>query len=377
MVPFGKYPERGIRKMGEEALWNALNDAGARPKDIQTAYCGNVGVASDTPMMAAQIALEQVGILKIPVTRIENACGSGSNAFRDAWLAIQSGIYDVALAFGIEKMTKMTMEQMKIMASGGGGDKEMEGSMGFFAVGIFGMAAHLHMDKYGTTREQIAKVSVKNHFHGSLNPLAQYGKPVTVEEVIASRPISDPLNMLDCCPFSDGAAAAILVSPEAAKRFSGTPVRVLAAAQASGTYTMETEGMVSETIQRAAQQAYEMSGLGPEDIDVAEVHDCFTIAEITHYEDLGFCKRGEGGRLIEEDRTTFGGRPVVNPSGGLLSKGHPLGATGVAQICEIVQQLRGKSGKRQVEGARIGLTHNGGGFRHGDGGCTCVHIFEA
>ncbi len=375
MTRFGKLPELGVRELAEEAVFNALVDAGARPGDIEIAYCGTEAMAPDTPMLPGQIALEQVGITGIPITNVANACGSGSNAVREAWLALQSGLYDVALAVGVEKLTSPSPDQYQILSRLGGADLMLEGSMGFFPPGVFSMSALKHMEKYGTTREQIALVAVKNNYHGSLNPKAHYQKPVTLEQVLNSRPVSYPLNVLDCCPISDGCAAVVLCAADVAKRFSGTPVRIRAAAQKSGTYKDDPE-LDADTTRRAAAEAYEMAGVGPEDIDLAEVHDCFTFAEIQHYEDLGFCKKGEGGRFIEEGHAAIGGKVAVNPSGGLLAKGHPLGATGPGQIYEVVQQLRGRCGKRQVPGARIGMTHNGGGFRHGDTGIVACFILE-
>jgi acetyl-CoA acetyltransferase len=326
-------------------------------------------------MLPGQIALEQAGITGIPITNIANACGSGSNAVREAWLALQSGLYDVALAIGVEKLTAPSPDQFQMLSRLGGADLMLEGSMGFFPPGVFSMAALRHMEQYGTTREQIAQVAVKNNFHGSLNPKAHYQKRVTLEQVLSSRPVSYPLNVLDCCPISDGCAVVVLCGADVAKRFTGRPVRVRATAQRSGTYK-DDPNLRADTTQRAAQEVYEMAGLGPKDIDLAEVHDCFTFAEIQHYEDLGFCKMGEGGRFVEEGGANIEGQVAVNPSGGLLAKGHPLGATGPGQICEIVQQLRGECGDRQVPNARIGLTHNGGGFRHGDTGIVTCFVLE-
>lgn len=376
IVKFGKFPERGIRRMGEEVLLDVLKDAGAKPSDIQSAYVGCQNTAcDDTLMMTGQIALEQAGIVGIPITHCVNACGSGSNAFREAWLAIKSGVYDVVLALGIEKMSSPLLPQAMLAGKLGGGDSELEGAYGLFAPGIFGMFAKRHMEEYGTTREQIAKVAVKNRQHASLNPRAQYPYPTTLEEVLSSRVVADPITVLESSPISDGAAAAILVSEDAVKRFEGKPVEVIASAHVSGTYAVRNI-LEIDTTKRAAEMAYEMAGVGPEDIDVAEVHDCFSIAEIMHYEDLGFCPKGEGGRFIDSGAPYLGGQKPVNTSGGLIAKGHPLGATGIAQIAEIVFQLRGTAGKRQVQGARIGLTHNGGGFRKADIGAVCVHIFK-
>ncbi len=377
MVKFGTFEDRGIRKMAEEVLFQAIKDAGAHPSQIQAAYCGTNGFSSDTPEMQGPISFVQAGITGVPILQLKNGCASGSNAFREAWIAIQSGLYDVVVALGIEKLSAVTLEMIKLAASMGGGDGELEGSMGFFPPGIFAMFARHYIDDLGVTREQLAKVSVKNHFHGTLNPNAHFQKNVTVEQVLASRPVTSPLNLLDCCPISDGAAAAVLVSEDVLKKFSGRPVWVKGAAQTSGTYPEEGDIGETDTTRRAAAEAYEMAGLGPKDIDLAEVHDCFTPAELMHYRDLGFCKDiPEAAYWLEQGYTQLGGRLPVNTSGGLLAKGHPLGATGVAQICEIVEQLRGEAGARQVEGAITGITHNGGGFRQGDVGSVCVHILQ-
>jgi len=375
MTRFGRLSEYGVREMAEEAVFDALKDAGAKPSDMEIAYCGTEAMGPDTPMLVGQIALEQMGIKGIPITNIANACGSGSNAVREAWLALQSGLYDVAIALGVEKLTSPHPDMFQLLSRLGGADLMLEGCMGFFPPGVFSMAALKHMELYGTTREQIARVAVKNNYNGSLNPKAHYQKPVTLEDVLNSRPVSYPLNVLDCCPISDGAAAVVLCGADVAKRFTGTPVRMRAAAQKSGTYKDDMD-LNADTTRRAAKEAYEMAGLGPEDIDLAEVHDCFTFAEIQHYEDLGFCKHGEGGRFVEEGHANIGGKIAVNSSGGLLAKGHPLGATGPGQVNEVVEQLRGKCGKRQVAGARIGMTHNGGGFRHGDTGIVVSFILE-
>lgn len=372
MTRFGQLWDVGVREMAEEALLKALKDAGAKPGDIQAAYCGSMGMAADAPMMIGQIVLEQVGIAGIPISRVENACASGSNAFREAWLALQSGLYDVAIAVGVEKMSAPSLDYARFASRFGGGDVVMEGSMGFFPPGIFAMAARKQMER-GITRKQLALVAVKNHRHGALNPLAHYQKEVSVEDVLGSRPVADPLNVLDCSPISDGCSVAIIASKAAAKKFTGTPVWIRASAQVSGTYRDE-DGMFPDTTRRAAKEAYDMAGIGPEDLDLAEVHDCFTPAEIMHYEDLGFCTPGDGGKFVEEGRSSLGGPLPVNASGGLLSKGHPLGATGIAQIIEVTNHLRGRAGKRQVDGARIGLTHNGGGFRHMDAGAVLIHI---
>lgn len=376
MTQFGKHPDKGIKELGEEGAYKAMKDAGVRPKDIQAAYCGYMlGRLSGQEASPGHIALNQVGIRGIPITRVENGCASGSFAFREAWIGIASGLYDVAMAIGIEKMTGApTQETLKAMA--GGSDSELEGIYGITFPGIFAMIARRHMEQYGTKREQLAMVSVKNHSNGCLNPYAQYKEEYTIEDVLNSRSIARPLNLLDCCPISDGCACVILASKEAARRFSSKPIDIVASAHTTGTYDDDKEITSFEATRRGAKQAYEMAGLGPQDIDVAEVHDCFTIAEIIHYEDLSFCKKGEGGPFVEAGHSQIGGKTPVNPSGGLLSKGHPIGATGLAQIVEIVEQLRGQCGPRQVQDAKVGMAHCLGGFMHGDVCNAAIHIFK-
>lgn len=376
MTPFGKHTGLGIKQLGEQALWEALQDARMKPSDIQVAYCGHAsGSLSKQEFTPGQVALREVGITRIPVTRVENACASASSAFREAWIAVASGLYDVALAMGIEKMSEASTEEV-MRALAGGSDAELEGSMGVTFPGVFAMIARRHMYQYGTTREQMAMVSVKNHRNGARNPLAHYQKECTVEEVLNSRMIAHPLTLLECSPISDGCAVAILTSRDLAQKHNFSPIWVAASGQASGAWEGKDITIIDPTI-RASQQAYEMAGLGPEDIDLVEVHDCFSIAEILHYEDLGFCPKGEGGRLIQEGATKITGRIPFNTSGGLLSKGHPIGATGLAQIFELVQQLRGRAGARQVDGAKVGMAHCLGGFMHSDACSVAVHILKA
>jgi acetyl-CoA C-acetyltransferase len=376
MTQFGKHTELGIREMGEEALWAALQDAGVAPKQIQVAYVGNaMARLSGQEMVPGQMVLREVGINSIPITRVENACASASFAFREAWLAVASGLYDVALAMGIEKMSAATTAEVT-QALAGASDTELEASLGITFPGVFAMVARRHMHQYGTTREQLALVSVKNHRNGALNPRSQYRKECTVEEVLASRPIAWPLNLLDCCPISDGCAAAVLVAKDLVSRYTTKPVWVAASGQASGAFEPMADITIFKPTVMAARSAYEMAGLGPEDIDLAEVHDCFDIAEIIHTEDLGFCAKGEGGGCAEAGETAIGGRIPINPSGGLLAKGHPVGATGLAQIVELVEQLRGQSGPRQVEGAKVGLAMCLGGFMHSDACSVAVHILK-
>lgn len=377
MTQFGKHTDKTIRELGEEAVWAALQDAGMSPKDVQVAYAGNaLGRISGQEMISGQMVLREVGITGIPITRIEDACASASFAFRESWLAIASGLFDVAVAVGYEKMTGATTAEI-MEALAGASDTELEASLGITFPGVFAMVARRHMYQYGTTREQLAQVSVKNHDNGALNPRSQYQKRFTVEEVLASRPIASPLGLLDCCPISDGCAAAILVAKDLVPRYARKPIWIAASGQASGSFEPGSDITILKPTITASQSAYNQAGLGPEDIDLAEVHDCFTIAEVLHTEDLGFASKGEGGPFIQDGNTAIGGRIPINTSGGLLSKGHPVGATGLAQIVEVVEQLRGQSGQRQVEGAKVGLAMCLGGFMHSDAGVVAVHILKS
>jgi len=287
-------------------------------------------------------------------------------AFREAYRNVAAGLYDIVLAMGLEKMTGSPSADIR-RAMAGGADNELEGNLGITFPGVFGLIANRHMHDFGTTREQMALVSVKNRGNAARNPLAQFREPVTVEQVMSSRMIARPLRLLECSALSDGCSAAILTTPEQARRFAaGKPVFVKAAVLGGGQLRDDADLVSFPASARAAREAYEAAGIGPEDVDLAEVHDCFSIAEIVHCEDLGFCAKGEGGKLVESGATRIGGRIPVNPSGGLIGKGHPLGATGVAQVVEVVNQLRGRCGERQVEGAAVGLTQTLGGFSHGD-----------
>jgi len=372
MTKFGKFPDLPVEQLGRDAVWAAMKDAGIRPKDVQVAYLGNLTEGRETGHIScvAQEILRGIGVRGIPTTRVENACASGSTAIREAWLAVGSGLYDLALAVGVEKLTGRGPAPLART-----GDT-LEGIAGFAPPGMWAMRARRHMEQYGTTVEQMARVAVKNRRHGRLNPRAQYPKEVTVEEVRSSPMICSPLTMLDSCPTTDGGAAAILCSEEMAKRYTTRMIYVAAAALQSGTYESTRNIAVNEIEKRASRQAYEWAGIGPEDLDFAEVHDCFTIAEIVRTENLGFCKEGEGGRLAEEGVTALGGKLPVNPSGGLLCKGHPIGATGVAQVAELVWQLREEAGERQVKGAKVGLAHCSGGFIAQDTGASAVIILK-
>ena len=371
MTQFGKFPERSLRDLGREACWSALKDSGIQPGRVEAGFCGNaLGGRVQKEHGIGQSVLWEVGIRGIPIINIENACASGSSAFREAWIGVASGMYDVAIAVGVEKtvMKKGTMLDI--------GDADLEVKIGDVFPGLFAMRAQRHMYEYGTTLEQMAKVSVKNHHNGCLNPYAQYKKEFTVEEVLHSTMIADPLTLYSCCPNSDGAAAAIVASKNVAKKSSAKPIKILASVLSTGLYHNKKDLAMFDLDFKVAEKAYEMAGVGPEDINLAEVHDAFTIAELMHYEGVGFCKVGESGRLIDEGETEIGGRIPVSPSGGLQAKGHPVGASGVAQIVEIVWHLRGEAGLRQVANARIGLAHIMGGGTEGDVGACTIHILE-
>lgn len=367
---------RSLRDIGIEACLKAIRDANIRPRDIQCAYAGNLAQWEfGQGLYIGHLVLRELGIKKIPITRVENGCATGSCAFREAWYKIATGACDIALAFGVEQMTVV---DSSVMLSGAMGRQyaEREGDMGFTFPGLYGLIGRRHMEEYGTTREQFAMIAVKNRKYGALNPDAQLRTPVSLEEVLGSKMVSDPVTALQCCPRGDGSAAAVLVSGDIARKYTSNPIWISASVQVSGGYPDDKSFSYFDGDVRAAGEAYEMAGIGPEDLDVAEVHDCFTVAELVHYEDLGFCRKGEGGRFIEEGLSEIGGKIAVSPSGGLLSKGHVIGATGVSQIVEIVRQLRWQAGPNQVAGAKVGMQHNGGGYTHTDNATAVIHILR-
>lgn len=367
---FGKFPEKLPYQLGAEAAWAALQDAGVSPKEIQFAYCANLYGG----MVIGQAVLGEVGVTSIELTNVENACAGGATAIRKAWWDIASGLYDIGIAIGLESMTTSPIAGKLIPPAKG----DLTGELGMNMVARFALSQRRYMDQFGISLQQIAKVSVKNHHHGCLNPYSQYKKELTIEEIINSKPICEPITLLQCCPSTDGAAAVILASSNIAKKFTTKPVWISASVLISGDYSFRWEDITfSDMTYKCANRAYEMAGVGPEEIDVCELHDAFAVNELQHYAELGFCKRGEEVRLIEEKITELGGKLPVNPSGGLLSKGHPISASGVAQIAEVVWQLRGQAGKRQVEDAKIGLAHVAGGEVSGlESGAVAVHILK-
>ena len=351
--------ERDFTELVHEAVGDALKMAGVAPERLEQAFAGYVNGMSTQ----GQRALYGMGIGGLPVYNVHNYCSTGSTALHLGYQAIASGMNECVLAFGFEKMQKGPLE--KQLSGLENIAKETDKGAPPVAARMFGDGGRQHMEQYGTTKEQFAKVSVKNHRHSVNNPRSQYREACSLDEVLASRMVYDPLTILQCCPTSDGAGAAILCSQEFATRQAiSRPVKIVAQAMQTDRmedFAMGALGMIGVGMsRRAAQKVYEQAGLGPEDVQVIELHDCFSTNELVTYESLGLCKEGDGGRLIDEDQVTYGGRWVVNPSGGLLSKGHPLGATGLAQCAELVWQLTGAAEKRQVEGARVGLQHNVG-----------------
>jgi acetyl-CoA acyltransferase len=368
MIKFGRFPDKSVPQLGAEAAKLALKDAGLTIHDIEALYSGNLMQAA---AMVGQRVLQEIGMTGIPVTNSSNACATGATAFREGWTAIKAGIYDVVLVLGVEQLGGVGL----LGGGGGGGGIPKEGLLGSGLMpAVFAEAGMEHTRKYGTTFEQFAKVSVKNHHHSTRNPKAMYQKETPLDMVMGAEMIAYPNTKLMCSVNVDGAAAAVLVSERKAKELGrGRTVKIAASVLTSDPFTERDLVMpdVNTCTRQAAAKAYEMAGVGPEDLDLVELHDCFATAEILHYENLGLCKDGEAGRMIDEGETAHGGRIPVNVSGGLLSKGHPLGATGVANIYEVTTHLRGEAGDRQVEGAKLGLTHV-----IGLGSACGIHILE-
>jgi len=367
LIKFGRYPDKNCAQLGAEAALLALDDAGLTIKDVNAVYCSSLFNAMG--LMGQQV-LKQIGMTGVPVVNVANACASGATAFREAFAGIRAGLADVALVVGVEQNPKGMMEMGTTFGP------NPEGIMGSGTMpAVFAEAGMAHAAKYGTTFEQFAKVSVKNHHHSTMNPKSTYQIETPLEMVMGAEMIAYPNTKLMCSVNVDGAAAAVLISEKKARELGvmGRAVRVRGSGLASDPYEVRHPVMfdANSVTRVAAKQAYEMAGVDPRDVNVVELHDCFATAELLHYENLGLCGEGEAGPFIDSGATTLGGRVPVNVSGGLLSKGHPIGATGVANICEIVFHLRGEAGTRQVEGARIGLAHV-----LGFGAAAGVHILE-
>jgi acetyl-CoA acetyltransferase len=396
MTPFGKHLDTGLKALGAEAVKSALADAGIGQDALEAAYVGNAaaGLVTGQESIRGQVILRSIGLGRIPVVNVENACASASTALNQACAMVTAGLYDVVLALGVEKLyhedkkksfgafsgavdveaMQTIMEGLRKNAAEGGAKSASSGAgeKRSMFMDIYAAMARGHMQKYGTTAAQFAGVSAKNSFHGSMNPRAQFREALTVEEVLAAPMIAEPLTRPMCSPIGDGAAAAIVVSEKKARELGiEQPVRVAASVLRSGwDHDIDEPG----TVELCSREVYEEAGVGPEDLDVVECHDASAPAEVAAYESMGLCPKGEGGRLIDEGATRLGGRLPVNTSGGLLRKGHPVGATGIAQIVELTEQLQGRSGERQVEGAKVALAHNGGGTIGTDAAAMCMTI---
>jgi acetyl-CoA acyltransferase len=362
MLKFGRYPDKTVPELGADAALIALKDAGVAMKDVEMFACGNLYQSN---AMVGQRILQQIGQTGIPVVNVSNACATGSTAFREAYMGVASGLYDVTMAVGVEQMGKQGL-----LGGGGGGSDPAYATEGRLGSGlmpaVFGQAGVEHMRKYGTTFAQIAKISVKSHKHATKNPFSQYRNEVTLEDVMNARMVGFPNTLYMCCPTGDGAACAVLVSEDKLKQFAAgrKRARVAASVLTSDPWTDRdlTLPDVSTLTRRASKKAYEMAGVGPKDIALTELHDCFASAELVHYENLGLCGDGEAGKFIDEGggvHPGLGGKAPVNVSGGLLSKGHPLGATGVANICEVAWHLTEdeRAKDRQVPNAKVGQAH--------------------
>ena len=400
MIRFNKYPDRTVRDMAHEAINLTLKDAGIEKEGLQSAFFSNTfwGMFANQHSIRGQVVLRSMGIGAIPVVNVENACAGASTALHLAYTGIRAGMYDVAIAIGSEKITdpdKMKSlsayatamdvenfaEQMALLEKASktfkveipeGQTPPGEGRSIF--MDAYATGARWHMSKFGTTQKQLALVCAKNHFHGSLNPMAQYQNDMTAEEVLADRPIAYPLTRAMCAPVGDGAAAVIVCSEAYLKKLKNArPIKIRASVHGSG---MDRDFDGEDIGERLVKQAYDVAGVGPQDISLAELHDATAYGEIHQTEAMGFCPMGGGGSYAETGATKLGGKQPVNTSGGLECRGHPIGASGLAQIYEIGMQLRGDAGKRQVEGARLGLAENGGGNIGLEEAAMCIHILE-
>lgn len=394
MTRFMKYPDKGLKQLGSEAVLAAVADAGLALADIEAAYVGNcaAGLVTGQESIRGQVILSTIGVGKIPIINVENACASGSTALLQACAMVSTGLYDTVLALGVEKLSHpdklrsfaafagaMDVDELNDMIASlqtsAASETGSPGQNRSMFMDVYAIAARAHMQRFGTTKAQFAAVAAKNSLHGSLNPNAQFRDALSVEQVLNDRLIVEPLTRAMCSPIGDGAAAAVVVSERRARQLGiSRPVRVVTSVMHSGWNHRDDE---PDTVELCARDAYAEAGVGPTDLHVVELHDASAPGEIMAYEQLGLCPRGEGGTLVESGATTLGGRIPVNTSGGLLRKGHPVGATGLAQIVELTLQLQGRAGKRQVEGATLALAQNGGGKSGNDAAAMLVTILEA
>jgi acetyl-CoA acetyltransferase len=391
MTRFAKHRDAGLKQLGAEAARAAVADAGLELGDLEAAWVGNcaAGLVTGQESVRGQVILDAMGVGRIPIVNVENACASGSTALREACAFVSAGLHDCVLALGVEKLTHddkarsfsafagaMDVDELQEMLAdlAKAGDAGAGTSRSMF-MDVYAMAARAHMERWGTTARQFAAVAAKSSFHGSLNPRAQLRAALDVEQVLADRPIVPPLTRSMCSPIGDGAAAAVIVSERKARELGiARPVRVVASVLHSGFHHAEGE---RDTVELCAREVYDEAGVGPEDLDLVELHDASAPAEVMACEALGLCAPGEGGPLAESGETRLGGRIPVNTSGGLLRKGHPVGATGLAQIVELTEQLQGRSGPRQVEGARLALAQNGGGKKGNDAAAMLATILSS
>ena len=376
MTRFGKLLDKSLKDLAYEPVWSAIDESKIDPHDIDIAFAGNAyaGLITGQESIRGQVLLREAGITRIPIINVENACASGSTAFYLAHRAVAAGQADVALALGVEKLfCDDTGKSLKALSSSS--DLDIEGRMGMLFAGIYAMRVRGHMERYGLTREQLANVAVKNHDHGALNPHSQYRNRVTVEEVLNSRMIADPITLQMTCPLGDGGAALLIGTKEMALRMGKRPVKIGSSVLGSFGFTRKDEPSI---VERVSQKAYAEAGVKPGDVQVAELHDAVAPVELLLYEQLGFCGPGESGQMIDERATWFDGKLPVNTSGGLTAKGHPAGATGIAQVAEIVWQMRGEAGERQIHPfPNVGLTQNGGGNVAGETAVVAIHVLQA
>ena len=362
--PYGIFNDKSVSSLGTEAIGKALKDAGMSWEDIEVAYCGTV----QPSMSAGHAVCQEMGLTGLAITNVENASASGSSAFREAYTAVASGAHDIALAFGIDKT--IFRPSAKKDKENKNNKKQKSESSSAGPVQFFASIAQQHMKDYGTTVDQLAKVSVKSHFNGNLNPNAHFRKAVTLEEVHNARMVADPLTVMHCCPWDDGGAAVIVCAKDVAKRYTNKVCPVVAASVLKS--ILADRDPLFTLTQVTANIAYEKAGFGPDDLDLIELHDAFTIEEIIYSEELGLCKQGEGGRLIEEGVTALNGKHPINSSGGLISMGHPIGPTGVGQVAEILWQMRGECDKRQIpKPVNVAMAH-----MVGAGGVCAIHLFK-
>jgi acetyl-CoA acetyltransferase len=373
--PFGRFVDSSLKDLNRVACIRALVDAGIGVRDLDAVYAANAmaGLLQGQEMIRGQSVMREIGIERIPITNVENACASGSTALRQAVLAIRAGAADVVLVAGVEKMfvedRTRTLEALE-----SGGDLDVIAGIGLQFTAVYGMRLNKLMAAGRLTRDDLVDVTIKSHANGARNPYAQHRKAVSAEEVLSSRPIADPLTLLMCSSICDGAAAVVVARRDAVARPDGRPGIRIRASQAMTGYTTGGDGPgLSES---CSVKAYEEAGIGPADLDVAEIHDAMAPAELIAYEQLGFCAPGDAGALLRSGATEIGGRIAVNPSGGLSSRGHAVGATGLAQVAELTWQLRGEATGRQTDRPRFGLAHNNGGWLEGESAACCVHVLE-